>query len=38
LSSFSEVDANEYAGFVQDTIRVSDHFALSLGARYDAPP
>jgi TonB-dependent receptor-like protein len=25
----------EYAGFLQDTIRVSDRFALSLGARYD---
>jgi hypothetical protein len=28
-------DTNEYAGFLQDTIRVTDHFALSLGARYD---
>lgn len=28
-------DTNEYSGFVQDTIRVSDHLALSLGARYD---
>ena len=28
-------DTNEYSGFIQDTIRVSDHFALSLGARYD---
>jgi Carboxypeptidase regulatory-like domain/TonB dependent receptor len=28
-------DTNEYAGFLQDTIRVSDHFALSLGARWD---
>lgn len=28
-------DTNEYSGFLQDTIRVSDHFALSLGARYD---
>ena len=28
-------DTNEYSGFVQDTVRVSDHFALSLGARYD---
>src|SRR6184192_802855 len=28
-------DTNEYAGFAQDTIRVNDHFALSLGARYD---
>ncbi len=28
-------DTNEYAGFLQDTIRVTDHFALSVGARYD---
>jgi hypothetical protein len=28
-------DTNEYAGFLQDTIRVTDHLALSLGARYD---
>jgi outer membrane receptor protein involved in Fe transport len=28
-------DTNEYSGFLQDTIRVSDHFALSLGARCD---
>ena len=28
-------DTNEYAGFIQDNIRVSDHFALTLGARYD---
>jgi len=28
-------DTNEYAGFAQDTIRVSDRLALSLGARYD---
>ena len=28
-------DTNEYSGFLQDTIRVTDHFALSLGARYD---
>ena len=28
-------DTNEYAGFLQDTIRVSDRLALSLGARYD---
>jgi len=26
---------NEYAGFLQDTIRVTDRFALSLGGRYD---
>jgi len=28
-------DTNEYAGFVQDTIRVSKRLGLSLGARYD---
>src|SRR6185437_3453096 len=28
-------DTNEYAGFLQDTIRVSARLALSLGARYD---
>ncbi len=28
-------DTNEYAGFLQDTIRVSNRLALSLGARYD---
>ena len=33
--SATHPDTNEYAGFIQDTIRVSDHFALSLGARYD---
>ncbi len=33
--SVTHPDTNEYAGFVQDTIRVSDHLALSLGARYD---
>lgn len=31
----SHPDTNEYAAFLQDTIRVTDHFALSLGARYD---
>jgi hypothetical protein len=31
----SHPDTNEYAGFLQDTIRVTDHFALSLGGRYD---
>lgn len=31
----SHPDTNEYAGFLQDTIRVSDHLALSLGGRYD---
>ena len=33
--SATNPDTNEYSGFLQDTIRVSDHFALSLGARYD---
>jgi len=28
-------DTNEYSGFAQDTIRITDHLALSLGARYD---
>jgi outer membrane receptor protein involved in Fe transport len=32
---FTHPDTNEYAGFVQDTIRASDHLALSLGVRYD---
>ena len=31
----SHPDTNEYAAFLQDTIRVSSHFALSLGGRYD---
>jgi hypothetical protein len=31
----SHPDTDEYAAFLQDTIRVTDHFALSLGARYD---
>ena len=33
--AISHPDTTEYAGFAQDTIRVSDHFALSLGVRYD---
>ena len=28
-------DSNEYAAFLQDTIRVSQHLALSMGVRYD---
>jgi outer membrane receptor protein involved in Fe transport len=28
-------DTNEYAAFIQDSIRVTEHFGLSLGARYD---
>jgi len=31
----SHPDTNEYSAFVQDTIRVSNHLGLSLGARYD---
>jgi outer membrane receptor protein involved in Fe transport len=34
-SAVTHPDTNEYAGFVQDTIRVTDRFALSLGTRYD---
>jgi hypothetical protein len=33
--SVTHPDTNEYAAFIQDTIRVSDHLAVSLGARYD---
>jgi hypothetical protein len=28
-------DTNEYSAFVQDTIRVAKHLALSIGVRYD---
>jgi hypothetical protein len=31
----SHPDTNEYAAFAQDTVRVTDHFGLSLGVRYD---
>jgi TonB-dependent receptor-like protein len=31
----SHPDTNEYAGFLQDSIRVTNHFALSIGGRYD---
>jgi len=34
-SAVTHHDTNEYAGFAQDTIRLTDHLALSLGARYD---
>ncbi|MEY2414109.1 MAG: hypothetical protein QOD84_2715 [Acidobacteriaceae bacterium] len=34
-SAISHPNTNEYAAFLQDTIRVSKHLALSLGARYD---
>ena len=28
-------DSNNYAAFIQDTVRVTDHLALSIGVRYD---
>jgi hypothetical protein len=31
----SHPDSNDYAGFVQDTVRLTPKFSLSLGARYD---
>jgi len=34
-SAVSHPDTNEYAGFAQDMIRVTDHFNVSLGLRYD---
>ncbi len=34
-NSVSHPDTREYAFFAQDTIRVTDHLALSLGVRYD---
>ena len=34
-SAVTHPDTNEYAAFIQDVIRVTDHFALSLGVRYD---
>ena len=34
-SAVSHPDTNEYAAFAQDTIRVTDRLALSLGIRYD---
>jgi len=34
-TAVSHPDTNEYAGFVQDSIRVTSHLALSVGARYD---
>lgn len=33
--SASNPNSNDYAAFAQDTIRVTDHFALSLGVRWD---
>jgi hypothetical protein len=34
-SAVSHPDTNEYAVFAQDMIRVTDHFDVSLGVRYD---
>jgi len=34
-NAVSHPDTNEYAGFVQDSIRVTNHLAVSVGARYD---
>ena len=31
----SHPDSNDYAAFVQDTARMTPHFSLSLGVRYD---
>ena len=34
-SAVTHPDTNEYAAFLQDTLRVTAHLALSLGTRYD---
>jgi hypothetical protein len=34
-SAVSNPNSNDYAAFVQDTFHASDHFTLSLGARWD---
>jgi hypothetical protein len=34
-TAVSHPDTNEYAGFLQDSIRITNHLAFSLGARYD---
>ena len=34
-SAVSHPDSNEYAGFAQDTMRITDHLGLTLGVRYD---
>src|SRR4030088_818806 len=31
----SHPNSNDYSGFVQDTVRLTPHFTLSIGARYD---
>src|SRR4030095_1660036 len=34
-SAVSHPDTNEYAGFLQDTVRITGRLAASLGVRYD---
>ncbi|HET8669038.1 MAG TPA: TonB-dependent receptor, partial [Terriglobales bacterium] len=34
-SAVSHPDSNDYSWFVQDTARISDHLAVTLGLRYD---
>jgi Carboxypeptidase regulatory-like domain/TonB dependent receptor-like, beta-barrel len=34
-SAVTHPDTNEYSAFIQDTVRVTNHLALNLGARYD---
>jgi hypothetical protein len=34
-SAVTHPDTNEYATFLQDTIRITNHLAVSLGVRYD---
>jgi len=34
-SAVAHPDTNEYAAFVQDTVRLTNRLALSMGARYD---
>ena len=34
-TALSHPNSNEYAAFAQDTIRLTDHFGISLGVRYD---
>jgi len=34
-TALSHPNSNEYTAFAQDTIRLTDHFGISLGVRYD---
>ena len=34
-TAVSHPDSRQYAAFIQDAIRVTDHFALNVGVRYD---